>query len=152
MRFLEIDALHIRDHLPDGSCSFVAFNHHINDIVQTILHENAGKRTEDGDWFAMVPEMIRLVHQARETCEMETTVRRRFVEIVASCCAVLKSGGAMGFNNAVTPLLIRHGYTEELLGSFIALAGRWISEDIDSLQVERLHGFDEKWWLFVRKV
>ena len=152
MRFLEHDALYIRDHLAEGSCSFVAFNHQINDMIQTILYEATGRKTEDGDWYDMAPEMIRLVKEAHDTCNMETTVRPRFLKIIESCCVVLKTGGVMGFNNAVTTLLLRLGYTEELLGDFIALARRWISEEIDSLTVERFSGFDEKWWLFVRKV
>ncbi len=96
--------------------------------------------------------MIELVRQAAGSGKLETSVRPQFLQIIASCGRVLKKGGVMGFNNAVTPLLLRLGYTEELLGSFVPLARCWLADGVDWLKEETFPGFDRKWWLFCRKV
>ncbi len=151
MRFVEANALHVRDDISAGTCAFAAFNHEINDIVQTIVFENDGRTTDGGDWFAMVPEMVRLIQRAHETGEMVRTVRPQFLRIIEACTEVLAPGGVLGFNNSVTPLLLRHGYSEELLGSFIPLARGWIAAGIEGLEEKVLPGFDPKWWMFFAK-
>jgi hypothetical protein len=151
-RFIEGNALDVHKYLADESCSFVAFNHQINDIIQTIVFEGSGRKTVAGDWYSMVPDMVKLIRRANESGDMERIVRPQFLAIIESCNQVLKPGGVMGFNNSVTPLLLRHGYSEELLGSFIPLARRWIAEGIESLGEEEFAGFDAKWWLFFRRV
>jgi hypothetical protein len=151
-RFIEGNARDIQQTLSADSCAFIAFNHQINDIVQTIVFEGSGHKTDDADWYSMVPEMVRLIVQAQESGEMQRTLAPQFLEIIRSCAKVLHRGGVMGFNNAVTPLLLRHGYSEDLLGSFVPLARRWIGEGIESLQEESFAGFDSQWWLFFRRV
>ena len=151
-RFIEGNALHVARYLSDDSCSFVAFNHQINDIVQTIVFEGSGRKTDNGEWFSMVPEMVRLIQEAHACGDMERTVRPQFLQIIEACSTVLRPGGVMGFNNSVTPLLLQHGYTEGLLGSFIPLARQWIADGIESLEEKVIDGFDPQWWLFFRKV
>ena len=149
--FIHANAARVDDHLGPESCAFVALNHQINDIVQTIVFEMTGRTTGDGNWYEMVPEMVSLIHQAEESGELERSVRPQFVEIVVSCSKVLKTGDLMGFNNALVPSLLGAGYSKELLGSYIPLARRWISNDVASLQEVRIPGFHEKWWMFFRK-
>ena len=151
-RFIHADAANVHDHLGPESCAFVALNHEINDIVQTIVFEMSGRTTDDGDWYEMAPERVRLVRQAKESGELERSVRPRFIEIILSCAKVLKTGGTMGFNNALVPSLLEVGYSKELLGSCIPLARTWIREDATSLKEEPIPGFDRKWWMFLRKV
>jgi hypothetical protein len=150
-RFLEADAVQVQDHLDPGSCAFVALNHQLNDIVQTIVYERTGRTTTDGDWYAMVPEMVDLIRRARESGELERSVRPQVVEIVASCAEVLEAGGLIGFNNALVPSLLERGYSIELLGSFIPLARTWIHDDVASLEEVRIPGFHERWWMFFRR-
>ena len=150
-RFIRADAVRVHDHLDAESCAFVALNHQINDIVQTIVFEMTGQTTGDGNWYEMVPEMVNLIRQAEESGELERSVRPQFVEIVVSCSKVLKSGDLMGFNNALVPSLLGAGYSKALLGAFIPLARRWIGDGVASLQEVRIPGFHEKWWMFFRK-
>ena len=151
-QFIHADATDIHDHLGSESCAFVALNHEINDIVQTIVFEMSGQKTDDGDWYEMVPRMVDLVRQAKESGELERSVRPRFLEIIRSCSKVLKTGGLMGFNNALVPSLLEAGYSQELLGSYIPLARTWICDGVTSLKEVQVPGFDTKWWLFFRKV
>ena len=151
-RFIHANATHVHDHLGSESCAFVALNHEINDIVQTIVFETSGRRTDDGDWYEMVPEMVALIRQAKQSGELERSVRPQFLEIILSCSKVLKTGGLMGFNNALVPSLLEAGYSEELLGSYIPLVRTWICDDVASLKEVQIPGFDARWWLFFRKV
>ena len=151
-RFIHADAAHIRDHLDPESCVFVALNHEINDMVQTIVFETSGRKTDHGDWYEMVPEMVALIRQAQESGELERSVRPRFVETIRSCSKVLKTGGVMGFNNALVPSLLEAGYSKELLGSYIPLARTWLCDSVESLKELRIPGFDTRWWLFFRRV
>jgi hypothetical protein len=152
MQFIEGNARDIHRHLPEASCSFIAFNHQIDDILQTMVFESHGRRTEEGDWCAMAPEMVRLTLRAHESGAIDETIRPQFLELIRSCSQVLQPGRVMGFNNAVTPLLLRLGYTEELLGSYIPMARRWIEKGVPSLQEQIVEGFDRKWWMFLRKI
>ena len=152
MQFIEGNARGIHECLPERSCAFIAFNHEINDILQTIVFESSGRKTDDGDWYTMVPEMIRQLRQAQQSGAWHYSVRPQFLQIIQSCAKVLKPDGVMGFNNAVTALLLRHGYSEELLGSLIPLARRWIGEGMDGLREVTFEGFDPKWWLFFTKM
>jgi len=125
----------------------------INDILQTIVYEMSGQVTEEGDWFGeMLPGMIRLIHEAEESGEMEKSVKPRFLEIIGSCAKVLKSGSMMGFNSALIPITLRSGYTIEELSAYIPLARRWVSEGIGNLVEVKIPGFDTKWWLFFKKI
>ena len=153
IKIIEGNALYIAEHLEAEVASFIAFNHQLNDIIQTIVYETSGQTTMEGDWFGeMLPEMIKLIHEAQESGEMEISVRPKFLEIVESCAKVLKTGCMMGFNNGLIPITLRSGYTIEELGAFIPLARRWILEDLDNLEEVEIPGFDTKWWLFFKKI
>jgi hypothetical protein len=153
IKIIEGNALYIENYLEADVASFIAFNHQLNDIVQTIVYEISGQATEEGDWFGeMLPGMIKLIHEAQESGEMEKSVKPRFLEIIKSCAKVLKTGSLMGFNNALIPITLRSGYTIEELGAYIPLARRWISEGIDNLEEVKIPGFDTKWWLFFKKI
>jgi hypothetical protein len=151
-RFIEGNARDVHEYLPPASCSFVALNHQINDIVQTIVFESNGRTTDDGDWYGMVPEMVQLIRAAQQSSAMTRVVRPQFLQIIESCVRVLKPGGVIGFNNSVTATLLRYGYDAELLGSFIPLARRWITDGIAGLHEESFVGFHPQWWLFFRNI
>lgn len=149
-RFVADDALYADRRLPAASCAFVAFNHQINDIVQTIVYDLDGRCTKGGDWYAMAPHMVRLTCEAAQSGAMERDVRPRFLHLIESCCRVLAPGACMAFNNAVTPLLLRLGYDAQLLGSFVPLARRWIGESDLPLVEQPVPGFDPRWWMLLR--
>lgn len=151
--FIERNALYIADHIEPEAASFIAFNHQVNDIIQTIVYEMSGQNTEQGNWFEeMLPGMITLIREAKESGEMETSVKPRFLEIIRSCAKVLKTNHLMGFNNGLVPITLYSGYTIEELGEYIPIARKWISEGIENLEEVEIPGFDTKWWLFFKKV
>ncbi len=153
INIIEGNALYIADYIEPEVASFVAFNHQINDIIQTIVYEMSGQSTEEGDWFGeLLPGMIKLIHEAEESGEMETSVKPKFLEIIRSCAKVLKTDHLMGFNNGLVPITLRSGYTIEELGEYIPIARNWISEGIEDLEEVEIPGFDTKWWLFFKKV
>ncbi|MGD8457017.1 MAG: hypothetical protein PVF83_11570 [Anaerolineales bacterium] len=153
INIIEGNALYIADDIEPEVASFVAFNHQINDIIQTIVYEMSGQNTEEGDWFGeMLPGMVKLIKEAKESGEMEKSVKPKFLEIIQSCTKVLKTGYMMGFNNALVPITLRSGYSIEELSTYIPLARSWISEGIDNLEEVKIPGFDTQWWLFFKKV
>jgi len=151
MQFIEGNAMYIDQYLTEKSCAFIGFSHQINDIIQTIAYENAGQRTEDKDWYAVLPDMIKATEAIYKSGNIET-VRPEFINIIQACGKVLQTNGLMGFNNFVLEELLDAGHSEQLQHEYIPIARRWISEDIPELEEVCIPGYHTQWWLFFKKV
>jgi hypothetical protein len=147
---VEDDGANMGIYYSAGSFDVIAFQHAVNDIVQTIICENEGLDTVHSDWWEMLPEMIRITADYHRTGRLEPASREGFLACVESCMKLLTAGGHMVFNNIVYQYDIDLGYPPDLYASFIPLARKWIAASGLPLHEVTPQELDGEWWMVMQ--
>ena len=150
-RVVEDHAANLAAHCEPESFDLVAFQHAVNDLVQTAVADENGIDTVHLDWFEILPTMVRLVMEYHRDGRLETNVRSAFVGLMATAASLLRPGGHMVFNNCVFQVDLEAGYETDLYASFISLARRWIARSGLELEIVDPEWIDPQWWMVVRK-
>ena len=147
---IEDDANNILNHLPSGSIDAIVFEHSINDILQAFIGEANGMDTTNGDWFALLPEMIRLTGEAYVCGTLANQVKAPFLSLVQNCLAAVKPGGYLVMSHYMFQYDLDLGYNPELWQEILPVVRPWLAELPGGTEVAAA-GFDPQWWLFFQK-
>jgi SAM-dependent methyltransferase len=150
VKIIEDDANHIRRYLSPDTVDAIVFEHSVNDVLQAILCESRGMDTTNGDWFDMLPEMIRIISGEYRNKTLARSVKAAFLSLVENCLAVLKPGGCLVMSHYMYQYDLDLGYDNALWENIIPTVRPWLRELSVGGEIPA-EGFDPQWWLFYRK-
>ncbi len=148
---IEDNARNLPEYVDKESVDIVTGNHAINDILETIIADNKGIDTIEGDYFEVAPRLIREYEKAYLNGTLKSLVFEDFIKIIRAIYFVLKPGGHLVLNYYVYPVEIDWGGSLPVRSAFVGLARQWISEADLGFETFPLEGFDPKWWGSFRK-
>ena len=147
---IEDDANNILNHLNPNSVDAIAFEHSVNDVIQTILCEKRGIDTAHSDWFEILPKMIQIINKEYADATLEQSVKNDFLSLIKNCLSVLKPGGYIIMSHYMFQYDLDLGYNQELWQDFLPVIRPWLKE-LDIGREVSVDGFDSQWWLFYQK-
>lgn len=150
-RLIEDDGQNIERHLGGHSVNVIAFQHGLNDVLQTILCQREGIDTVDSDWMETLPMMIEILKREVAHNTFEGSVKGTFLAIVRSLLSVLADDGVILMHHYLFQLDLDWGYPASLFENLIGIVRGWIAE-VAELREMKHPGFSPAWWLFYRKV
>jgi hypothetical protein len=148
---IEEDAKYIPDYFGPDYFNIVAFQHSINDVIQSILCHKEGIDTINSDWMKVLPHMIKIMQRELQEGTLEQHAKKEFLSLISNCIDTLTQNGMMIFSHYMFQLDLDLGYPYELWHNMLPMARKWILES--GLMVEEIEfeGFDKQWWMFLRK-
>lgn len=152
IRVVEDNALNLDSHCSAESFDVVAFQHAVNDIIQTIVADREGIDTVNNSWWDILSPMIKATEGYYRQGRLAEVARDEFMRLISVCCGLLKKGGCMVFNTTMYQLDLDSGYSRELYSSYVHIAREWIAASGLPLEEVGLEGYDPQWWLVVRKI
>ncbi len=151
VQVVEDNADQIPRYFPPGTFALVAFQHAVNDLIQTIVADRHGIDTVSNSWWSVLPSMVRLVMDYHADGRLETIAAPALIAVLRSVCDVTVDGGYLVFNHCVFQMDLDAGYSQELYGSLIPLARRWVQESDLPLQIVERDWLDSQWWMVAQK-
>lgn len=136
----------------ENSFDVIAFHHAVNDIVQTIIADIEGIDTINQNWWETETQMLQAVMKYYNQGKLKAAAYDGFIEIIRVCSRVLKKKGYMVFDNRSFCGYEERGYSTEFHNSYINLAREWIKEADLGLEQVHIDGYDENWWMILKKV
>lgn len=152
IRVVEDNAENLGTYYEAGSFDTIAFQHAVNDIIQTIVAGKVGIDTVNSSWWDIMPAMNQSVSGYYEDNKLYDVASAEFICLIGLCCSLLKDGGFMVFNHTMYQIDLDLGYNYELYQSYIQLTREWISKSGLPLVEVTFNEFDPQWWLFLKKV
>ena len=147
---IEDDANNIKQYLAANTVDVIVFEHSVNDILQAILCESNGLDTTNNDWFAILPEMIKMISTAYVNQSLEQIVKIPFLSLINNCLSVLKPDGYLIMSHYMFQYDLNLGYNAELWENILPVIRPWLNELSNGKEVF-FDGFDPQWWLFYQK-
>ena len=150
LELVDDDAARISEHCAPASFDVVAFQHGINDVLQAILCAREGVDTVYPDWMAVLPQMISMLQRETAAGTFEASVKAPFLKLMRTLSDMLKPGGTIVANHYMFRLDLDWGYPPALFEGLAPLVRGWCAE-LTGLKEVRYPGYEENWWLFLRK-
>ena len=148
---VEDDAANTGKYYATESFEVVAFQHAVNDVIQTIIADREGLDTVNSNWWDILPEMTRLTASYYNSNRLQEACYPGFIGLIQTCYDLLKPGGYMVFNNTVYQYDLNLGYPLELYKSYIPLARKWIAASGMKLTEVVTEEYDRQWWMILKK-
>ncbi len=153
VRVIEDNGIHVLHYFHEGSFDVIAFQHAINDIIQTIVADIDGIDTLHHNWWEIEPQMLRAVYTRYRAGTLKETVYEKFIDIIKVCSLSLKKGGYMIFDNCTFNATYDEAvYSTEFHSLYIDMARKWIAEAGLGLEEIKIDGYQSKWWMVLRKI
>lgn len=153
IRVIEDNGINIEKYYGNNSFNVIAFHHALNDIIQTIVAEVDGIDTINCNWWETEPQMLRTVMKYYNQGDLKAVAYDSFINIIKACIRALKVGGYMIFDNcSFVGDYEGLGYSFEFHCSYIDMARKWITEADLGLKEVVINGYDEKWWMILKKL
>lgn len=150
MDLIEDDAANIVEHLGEEKVDIIAFQHAVNDVIQSILCSREGIDTTDSDWMEVLPKMIKILQKETSENTLEQHAKIPFLSLLTKLLKVLKKDGMIVMNHYMFQLDLDWGYPSELFEKMVPIIREWIKE-IEGCTEVFFHGFDTNWWIFLKK-
>ncbi|MFW5998907.1 MAG: hypothetical protein ACOC4G_01870 [Bacillota bacterium] len=148
---IEDNAMNLHKYYQNSIFDITAFQHAINDMIQTIAAQKSGIDTVNNDWFDILPDMVKIVTGYYKNNTLKDNIYNEFMEQIKVCTKLLKKGGCLVFNTHVFQMDLDAGYPLDLYSNFVKIARKWINESSLNLKEVELKGFEKKWWLILEK-
>jgi hypothetical protein len=148
---VEEDAASIDRHLSPESVDIVAFQHAVNDVLQTILCDQEGIDTVYTDWMEMLPTMIQILQRELSQNTFKQHVRPAFLSLLEKLLKTLKPNGLMVMNHYMFQLDLDWGYPPDLWENLIPITREWI-QSLPGYREVFFDGFEPHWWMFLQKI
>lgn len=149
---IEDNGANIEKYYGKDSFDIIVFHHALNDIIQTIAAEADGIDTVNCNWWEKEPEMLRAVMKYYNRGNLQAVAYDSFINIIKACTCALKPGGYLVFDNCCFPGDYEAlGYSFEFHSAYIDLARKWINEADLGLSEVSINGYDNKWWMILKK-
>lgn len=152
IKVVEDNAENLGSYYKADAFDIIAFQHAVNDIIQTIVAGKVGIDTANSNWWDIMPAMIQAVSKYYEDNKLYDIASTEFIYLISVCCSLLRDGGYMIFNHTMYKVDLDLGYNHELYRSYIQLAREWISKSGLPLVEVTFNEFDPQWWLFLKKL
>lgn len=150
VKIIEDDAVRIADHTGEGTVDVIAFQHAVNDVIQSILCDKAGVDTVHADWMELLPRMIELVQQETSQNALAGQVKEPFLELMRVLLGTLRTGGCVAMNHYMFQLDLDWGYPPQIFEHMIPMTREWLRE-LNGCREIQLDGFESQWWIFLQK-
>lgn len=151
IQVVEDNALNLDRHCTPETFDVAAFQHAVNDIIQTTIADKVGIDTVNNSWWDILGPMIQATENFYRLGRLAEVASGEFLQLIKVCCDLLKPGGFMIFNSVIYQLDLDLGYTKELYGSYIQIAREWLTSSGLPLEEVSLPHYDPQWWLVVKK-
>ena len=151
MNIIEDDAVRIADYTGKGTVDVIAFQHAVNDVIQSILCDKAGIDTVHAEWMELLPRMIELVKQESSRNTLAAQVKEPFLELMRALLGTLRSGGYVAMNHYLFQLDLDWGYPPDVFEHMIPMTREWLRE-LKGCREITPDGFDSQWWIFLQKI
>jgi len=152
VRIIEDNGINVLNYYAENTFDVVAFQHAVNDIVQTIVADIEGIDTVRSNWWATEPQMLRAVFRNYQAGKLKDVACQKFIDIIKVCCKSLKDGGYLIFNNCTFNADYAAGdYSMEFHSLYIDIAREWIAEANLGLEELEIQGYQSKWWMILKK-
>ena len=153
VRIIQDNGVNILNYYDENTFDVVAFQHAVNDIVQTIVADIEGIDTLNNNWWEIEPQMLRAVFQSYQAGKLKETAYEKFIAIIKECYKSLKKNGYMIFNNCTFNADYAIGdYSMEFHSLYIDIAREWIAEANLGLEEIEMRGYKRKWWMILKKI
>lgn len=149
-QLIDDDAAKINDYIAKETVDVIAFQHGVNDVLQAILCDKYGVDTINSDWMNILPEMIKILQKETLENTFENTVKEPFLNMIKNVLLTLKKDGIIAINHYMFQLDLDWGYPKNLYENIIPLIRNWFNDE-SSLTEVFYDGFDEQWWIFLKK-
>lgn len=150
LELIDDDAFKIRNYIKDNEIDIIAFQHGVNDVLQAMLCSRENIDTINSEWMDCLPKMIELVKKEIENNSFDQSLEKPFVEFINELSYVLKKGGIIAINHYMFELDLKWGYPREVFEELIPIIRTWLSKS-KHVQEVSFDGFDEQWWIFLKK-
>jgi len=152
IEIIEDNAGNLEDYCRKNKFSLAAFQHAVNDMIQTIAAHQNNIDTVNNDWYDILPKMIEIVDNYFQKDKLKDMVYEDFIEQIRVCSNLVEKDGFLVFNTHVFQMDLEAGYSRELYKNFINLARKWILKSDLPLIEKDITGFEKQWWLFLQKI
>ena len=150
IEIIEDDANNIKNYIEPDKLDAVVFEHSVNDVLQAILGEHNGIDTTNNDWFAVLPDMIKMISDAYVNGTLADKVKEPFLSLISNCLSVIQPGGYMAMSHYMFQYDLDLGYNADLWQNMLQVIRPWMKELSIGREVY-FEGFDSQWWLFYQK-
>lgn len=153
IRVIEDNGVHVLRYFQEGSFDVIAFQHAVNDIMQTIVADIDGIDTLHNNWWEIEPQMLQAVYTRYRAGTLKETAYEKFIDIIKVCYQSLKQGGYMIFDNCTFNATYDEAvYSMEFHSLYIDMVREWIAEADLGLEEITVDGYKKKWWMILRKI
>ena len=144
---VEDDAANIKKYMGDSHFDVIAFEHSLNDVIETILAEKNGIDTVNKGWMEILPEITEVVNREWYKGTFEENVKTELIGLINACLEVLKPNGWLIFAHYQFQYNLDIGLSAELNSGLIPMVRQWL----DGIGKEVFFkGFDDNWWMFIK--
>lgn len=144
---VEDDAANIKKYIGDDRFDVIAFEHSLNDVLETILAEKNGIDTVNKGWMEILPAITEVVNREWTNGTFEKNVKIELLNLINTCLEVLKPDGWLIFAHYQFQYNLDIGLSAELNSSLIPMVRNWL----EGIGVEVIfEGFDDNWWMFIK--
>ncbi len=153
IRVIEDNGINALNYFDCGSFDVIAFQHAVNDIIQTIVADIDGIDTLHNNWWEIEPQMLKAVYTRYKAGTLKETVFEKFIDIIRVCRDSLKKGGYMVFDNCTfNAVYDENVYSMEFHSLYIDIVREWIAEAELGLEEVKVDGYKSKWWMVLKKI
>lgn len=153
IRVIEDNGINVLHYFAENTFDVIAFQHAVNDIIQTIVADIDGIDTLHNNWWEIEPQMLRAVYTRYKAGTLKETAYEKFIDIIRVCSLSLKKGGYMVFDNCTFNATYDEAvYSMEFHSLYIDMVREWIAEAGLGLKEVNIDGYKSKWWMILRKI
>jgi hypothetical protein len=152
IRIIEDNGVNILNYYAENTFNVVAFQHAVNDIVQTIFADQLGLDTLNNNWWEIEMQMAGAAYRSYLAGTLKRDAGEQFIDIIRVCARSLQQGGYLIFNNATWNRVYNpEDYSLEFHSMYIPIAREWIAEAGLGLEEVDIAGYDKTWWMILKK-
>lgn len=147
---IEDDASNIKNYTGENCFDVIAFEHSLNDVLETILAQKNGIDTVNNSWMNILPEITSVVNREWNNGTFEQNTKEEFLGLLGACFDVLRPNGWIVFAHYQFRYNLDIGLSPELNSELIPMVRKWISQ-AEIGEEFFFEEFDQNWWMFIKK-
>lgn len=150
LELIDDDAGMITEYIKEREVDIIVFQHGVNDVLQGILCAKNDIDTVNCDWMECLPKMIELVKNEVSNNSFDESLKELFLNLLKTLASVLKTEGLIVISHYMFQLDLDLGYPREIFENLILIVRKWLVDN-DEFEEVFYDGFDNQWWIFLKK-
>lgn len=150
LELIDDDAGMITEYIKEREVDIIVFQHGVNDVLQGILCAKNDVDTVNCDWMECLPKMIELVKNEVSNNSFDESLKEPFLNLLKTLASVLKTEGLIAISHYMFQLDLDLGYPREIFEDLILIVRKWLVDN-DEFEEVFYDGFDNQWWIFLKK-